>query len=267
MGGLSKEDRLLQCYRSDLCTHFEKYGKCRYGKGCMYAHGKAEQRQRKCGAIYRQGYCNKEALCQFSHDFKERKGSKDQGRKNPSTRAINRLNLDVTISDSLAFNNINKGKARLYDGLAQKQAPADVTAKDTNSVLHKPDNQGAPVQKPVCQRFLVGECAAGDLCRYRHDFVQLKSGLFGDPSNQHKLKSQELDLVGQKKVVDSQGVTRQRFEFDEKYKAMEGDDKDECWAWTENLKSVSAPNQDSKSRTDERLGNKYKSIKKSLKKE
>jgi hypothetical protein len=135
-------------------------------------------------------------LCQFSHDFEERKGSKDQRRKNPSPGTINRPDLDPTISDSLAVNNINKGKARLNDGLAQNQAPTNMTAKDTNSVLHKPDNQGAPVQKPVCQRFLVGECAAGDLCRYRHDFVQLRSGLFGDPSNQHKLKSQELDLIG-----------------------------------------------------------------------
>jgi hypothetical protein len=153
-------------------------------------------RPRKCGAIYRQGYCNKEALCQFSHDFKERKGSKDQRRKNPSTGAINRPNLDTTITDSLTVNNINKGKARLNDRPAQNQAPANVTAKDTNSVLHKPENQGFLVQKPVCQRFLVGECAAGDLCRYRHDFVQLRSGLFEDPSNQHKLKSHELDLVG-----------------------------------------------------------------------
>ena len=123
------------------------------------------------------------------------------------------------------------------------------------------------MQKPVCQRFLVGECAAGDLCRYRHDVVQLKSGLFGDPSNQHKLKSQELGLVGMKKVVDSQGVTRQRFEFDTKYWAAEGDDKDECWIGTENRKSVAGAKEDGKTRSDERPGNKYKSIKKSLKKE
>jgi hypothetical protein len=67
--------------------------------------------------------------------------------------------------------------------------------------------------------------------------------------------------------VDSQGVTRQRFEFDEKYKAPEGDDKDECWVVTENRKSVTAPKEDCKIRADERPANKYKSIKKSLKKE
>ena len=63
-------------FKSEMCRAWEKDGKCRYGGGCQFAHGKTELREVKkhprfktvtCWAFATSGVCAYGEKCQFIH--------------------------------------------------------------------------------------------------------------------------------------------------------------------------------------------------------
>lgn len=64
-------------YKTDLCENFEKYGKCKYGNNCQFAHGMEELRKKKvpksyktvlCDNWVRYGKCRYGSKCKFIHN-------------------------------------------------------------------------------------------------------------------------------------------------------------------------------------------------------
>ena len=49
-------------YKTELCPHFEQFGRCKLGDKCVYAHGREELRPirklRVCNGILKFGYCS-----------------------------------------------------------------------------------------------------------------------------------------------------------------------------------------------------------------
>ena len=94
-----------------------------------------------------------------------------------------------------------------------------------------------PQPKPICKRYLVNECAAGDLCRYRHEGVPIRNGPFSDQRPAPKFKSKELDLQNMKKVVNENGATFEKFIFDLNYKGEKAEIQERAaWDGTEKLR-------------------------------
>jgi hypothetical protein len=64
-------------YRTELCKFYEINGQCKFGDGCMFAHGKENLREktavksgykkRACINFFEHGFCMYGNRCQFSH--------------------------------------------------------------------------------------------------------------------------------------------------------------------------------------------------------
>ena len=81
---LEKDKFNLSLYKTELCRTWEESKECKFGTGCLFAHGKAELRQvprhpkyktEICRAYHTVGTCAYGARCRFIHDFNEARTS------------------------------------------------------------------------------------------------------------------------------------------------------------------------------------------------
>ncbi len=81
---LEKDKFNLSLYKTELCRTWEESKECKFGGGCLFAHGKAELRQvprhpkyktEICRAYHTVGTCAYGARCRFIHDFNEARAS------------------------------------------------------------------------------------------------------------------------------------------------------------------------------------------------
>mmetsp|Transcript_17062 Transcript_17062/g.29512 ORF Transcript_17062/g.29512 Transcript_17062/m.29512 type:complete len:205 (-) Transcript_17062:711-1325(-) len=75
-GSSDEGDRRDNRFKTDLCRNFEVYGRCPYGKKCLFAHGEEELRPLRrnplfktspCYWYHKVGICNHGKRCVFAH--------------------------------------------------------------------------------------------------------------------------------------------------------------------------------------------------------
>lgn len=70
-----------QKYKTELCKNFQETGKCKFGKSCMFAHGKDEMqpkthvglqyKTKPCDKFTRQGFCPYGQRCCYIHEISQ----------------------------------------------------------------------------------------------------------------------------------------------------------------------------------------------------